>query len=105
MRTHRNHQKRIPQIQLIAMLLAALFLGTSPALAKHDWEGEGEHRGDAWHHEHREHHKHWHEYEEHVYSPPPVVYGPPPGFYAPPPPVVYAPPTPTIQVVIPLPIP
>jgi hypothetical protein len=108
MQTERSRNKRVPELKRIARLLAAALLVTSvaisPALAKHDQDDEDGRYGDDWHREHREHHKHWHEYERHVYSPPPVVYGPPAGFYSPPPPVVYAPPAPTISVVIPLPI-
>lgn len=108
MQTNRNHAKRIPQIAWIATLLAAAFLVTavaiSPALAKHDQDDEYERHGDDRYHEHQDRNKHWHEYERHVYAPPPVVYGPPTGFYSPPPPVVYAPPAPTISIVIPLPI-
>jgi len=106
----RSHKTRISQFKRIAMWLAAASLLTalsiSPALAKkHDWDDEDEHHGDEWHREHREHHKHWHEYEPHVYFPPPVVYGPPPAVYAPSPPIIYAPPAPTLNLVIPLPIP
>jgi len=109
MQTDRSHRECIRPIKPMATSLAAAFLvaavSISPALAKHDREDEDEQYGSDWHHKHKEHHKHWHEYEQHVYFPPPVVYGPPPGIYAPPPPVVYAPPIPTINVVIPLPVP
>lgn len=106
MQTANNPTQGRPLVKLFAMLLAAAFMVTAvaiaPAGAKHDRDDEGEWHGDDWHHEHKEHHKHWHEYGEHVYHPPPVVYAPPPESYAPPPPVVYAPPAPSISFVIPV---
>jgi hypothetical protein len=101
MQTASNYTRRRPHIKLFAMLLVAAFMLTAVAIApagakKHDQDG---------HHEHKEHQKHWHEYDRHVYyPPPPVIYAPQPEYYAPPPPPVYYPQAPSINFIIPLPI-
>jgi len=96
MQTASNHTQRHLHVNLFAMLLAAGFMVTAVAIApagakKHDREG---------YHGHKEHQKHWDEYERHGYYPPPVVYAPQPEYYVPPPLVA-----PSINFIIPVRIP